>query len=62
MGHFFRDFRKIPSPRTSEWFIFNGIMDQVRVVYVCLENLTADCFVNVTEFAKKLLLTDEAVS
>jgi len=40
------DFRRISASGTSGWLNFNGVLDRAGGLYVCSENLPADCFVN----------------
>jgi len=58
----YRNLRRISASRTSGWciFFFNGVMDHVRGLYVCSENLT--CKWCDGGLAKIHLLTDEAAA
>lgn len=55
-------FKRIPASETSEVFDFNSVPNHARGLYVCLEHLTADCFINETQCNGDLLLKDEAGS
>ncbi len=55
-------FKRIPASETSEVLIFNCVTNHIRQLYVCLEHLTADCFVNETQCNGDLLLKDEAAT